>query len=206
VNRCLRFDAVDWVPVKNSGEHIIPSFGVMQIVGVEVIEGKPTLLVDRPDGNLQRHYLINDFTQIKAEGFGRGTFDAYFALVESGEPVYGEGWGVQKDKFKLAKGHPGFIAFGGYDTEGSVNRAIFQPSEINNGMGKLDDALAPGGSATVSVWSDSADTTINVDVTDFVMGTDDGDGIEAGAHVYFAWVGPYWAVTTAGNCGAAPAE
>jgi hypothetical protein len=206
VSRDFRFDQCDWIPVKNGREQTIPPFGVMQIKEMELIEGRPTLVVERPDGNLQRHYLINDFTQIKQDGFGRGTYDAYFALVETGEPTYGEGWGIQKDKFALKKGHPGFIALGCFIDEGGVKKAVFQPSEINNGMGKLDDDLAPEGSATVSVWSDTADTTINVGVTDFIMGTDDEDGIEAGAKVYFAWVGPYWAVTAAGNCGAAEEE
>lgn len=200
MTRCERFDKCDWIPVKNVGSQTIPSFGVMRITGTEVIEGRPTITVDRPDGTLQRHYLINDFCSIKADGFGRGTFDAYFCLVETGTPAFGEGWGVQKDSFKLKAGHPGFTSFGGYTTEGDVNRAIFQSHTINNIQGKLDGSLSAGGSATCSVWSSSADTNINVTVNDFVMS---GESIASGRKVYAAFTGPYWVVTTSGNCGEA---
>jgi hypothetical protein len=185
-----KFDDLDWLPVKNDGEQTIPAFGIMRITGMTTIQGRPTYLVERPTEDLQPVYLINSPCQIKADGYGRGTFGPYFALTDpSGSSGgYGTSWGAVKDQFYLKPFRPGFMGFGSSKTDGhkrAIFKAIFGPSFL----GKVDGS-------DVKVWGDAStytETTMKVPKLCWLGDVDDE------AKVKVEWINGRWEIT-ASSC------
>ena len=101
------------------------------------------------------------------------------------------------DGTRLTSGNRYLCTRTGDDTDGTARFRVRQPRQVTKG--KLDGALAAGGSATLSVWewngSAEADTSEDLTVYDWLMVS--GQTIASGAAVTAEMVGGRWYVTGA---------
>lgn len=192
---------IHWHPFRNAGSETIPAFGVMRITGVEDRNGIACYTVDKPSTTFQRLYLINGPKQVAASGYGSGTFDVTYALCSSSaSPLYGESWGAKHSEWKLFQHRPGFFIMGGYTGSGAAQRAMVRQQEVLELWGVLDEPLAQGSNATMSVYfRDSAswtNSTMDVEVYDRLLKTGAAD-IDTSNWVVASWYGDRWWATSA---------
>jgi hypothetical protein len=103
----------DWIPVLNTTEETIPSFGVMSVLGD--LDDDGAVSVGKPDENGSARFLVNGEVAIRPGKGGKGTPGLRCVVAydeEDGTPAIGEDWGPGVDTWKLKKGNTGFFLWG----------------------------------------------------------------------------------------------
>lgn len=189
-------DTIRWIPFRNDAGAEIPAHAILRPTGVVLRGTTPTLTVAKPSTTLSGEYFVNGPTKVASGGYGVCTKEATYALVGTGTPAFGEGWGPKPAEWGLYRYYPGFRILGH-----SADSLIFATSEpIQTLIGKLDGNLSQGSSATVSIWIGAAnsesDSTMDVVAYDWLMKSG-ATAIASGKKVKLEWINGQWYVTNA---------
>jgi hypothetical protein len=193
----------------NSSGETIPPGGCIRISSASpnVSNGaaRPALVAGKPDtvGSQGQHF----FNGLERVPDGKGGI-AYkeslcFAAFESGDgtPALSEAWGPVSTGWKLRKRVGGFRIRAVSTNGQAMGLAVIEFAPWIYTYGKLDGDLAHGGSATVSVWDTTGDTTFNIIVydEDFIGS---GKEIVSGARIHAQWneLDQHWILTGSDTC------
>lgn len=198
-----------WFDYINNSSEVIPAGAVLRVssAAAHTSQGqtRPAYTVAKPDAvGAQFRHAINDLDRVPAGGYGRCTFEGpVLALYDDagGTPGLGEAWGPNNNSWKLTKRIGGFV-IDQTSTNGTTLTLVtvrFAPWLYC--YGNLDGDLAHAGSATLSVYDSSGDTTYNVTVYDpSKIGS--GKEIVSGSRIDAVWSTQdnRWTLNTSAVC------
>lgn len=157
------------VPVKHVGNQNCPPGGLMRIVGTENVDGVRHITIDKPNGDYQRHYLVNRWKELEygETGVGLWAFDRAARIkLYTGDTVGtpGQSFGAVPNQWYARLGYYGFRSTGKRYTESGQESFEGMQMLDYEIVGKTDAAISKGLSGVVSVWlgSRAADTTQNI--------------------------------------------
>lgn len=143
---------IDYTPVRNTTDEVIPSGGLLRVTGIDADTG--AFLVGLPDADDDPAVGVNGLGLIPAGAAGQGHFDpraiaAYDAA--DGTPQPGEAWGVKAGDWRLRKGYAGFRVLAGV------------------GLGLVNVVRVPAGASGDSAC-DALDDLLEHTCVEFVVG------------------------------------
>lgn len=214
------------IQVRNLSTETVPSFGIMRPTGTEIINGKWTIQIDKPNDTFMRYYLVNGPCRIKPDsGTSIGNvkrlatlYDDYpkYALIEKdGEgdfPAFGDEWGPKNDSWALHKGRSGFtiwdtdkekvIGVGG-ESASTLYRALVKQIEIRTVKAKLTSSLAQGSTATAMIWvknevGSNVVSEYEITVEDWLLKA--STNVASGTAIIVEYMNGAWVVTEIGDC------
>ena len=193
-------DTLRWEAVKNTSGEVCPAFGLLAVTGTEMrgdTYKRPVITCTKPSTTFYIEYMVNGPTAIPAGGYGRATRDASTIWIkyDSGTPANGEGWGPKPGQWTASKGFPGILVKG---IQSSTNtRLLGTLAPITKIIGKLAEACSVGETdVDVDIWSDTGDTTMNLNANDWLMKSGATD-IASGKKVVCEFINGKWYITEA---------
>ena len=150
-----RYGGQRLIEFRNDSSETAPAFGVLRPTGVDVKDGRPIVVIGKPDSFGGRpDYLINGPAAVASGGYGAATNDLPTFAIRStaigtaaGQevgPVAGE-WGMSSHSV-------GFTTFGDTFTDArSIVWVFRQPMAIC--LGKTNAAISKSTSGSVSVYT-----------------------------------------------------
>ena len=189
-----QFDgSIRWYEVYNNTSETIPPRSVVKVTGLNTSNGvtRPALLAGKPDGvGSQGQHMVTGPVPIGQGKYGRACKEGLCLCAYSaadGTPSVSTAWGPNNNEWVLRK------RIGGYriralSTQGqTIGVAVVELAPWTIAYGTLDGDLAHAGSATVSVYDSTGDTTFNLTVYDHSkIGT--GKEIVTGSRIDFGWM------------------
>ena len=198
-NRTPQRPDTQWVRCQNDSGEIVPAYAVMIVTSWDFDDEGLLLTVDQQGATFQRQHVVNSADDIEIGGFGWCAVSGHVRVLYDDAvdtPDTGQTWGPKNGEWHIILDWPGFEIIGGLKVSPDVNAIMAPPVAL---IGKLDGALAVGGTQTVSIWADhdgsEVDTTFNVTARDWMLQT--GESVASGKKVALSWINGAWYVTAA---------
>lgn len=186
---------------RNDSTETAPAYAVMAITGCTVVGGIPYVTINKPSTTFVRGHLVNANADIASSGFGF----AYGPIV--GPPVTvlyttppsaGDGYGPRAGSWKMEKNYPCTSEALGIVSSSNVAGSSDNPTmlatlhPINSIVGILKTTLAPRGTADVTIYANSTETSLSMTlsgVRDFLLASTDTStsGPSTGSGCFVSW-------------------
>lgn len=145
------------VRVKNASGESVPHGAVMRVTTTTVVGNCIVATIDKPNGTLQRSYLVNCGPKINAvtgsRGWGTRLFEDGLVLC-TGTPTIGSECGPASGSWTLVQDYPGFLITGATQAVGSNTCVVATQIANISFFGKVVSAVAKGDTnGVVAIWS-----------------------------------------------------
>ncbi len=175
-----------WMPWRNDGSTEIGPYEIFQKNDVELVDGECVTLGERPTAS-GKHYAVNGPMAVAPGGYGDYHPGPEVFVACDAAPEPGELWKPKAGESKATKGSGAWALriIGVWQAEYNNAKAVIETA-AHALIGKLDEALEAGGSATMSIWTgepgSESDSGEDEEVYDWLEKAG-GSGISSGKKV-----------------------